>query len=471
MPGCRRSDRKDGTGQDWNNAEGRDKTKDSGMKSSVGSGTAAEKPQRIRKAKRRRPRLWQAAAILLLLSAGYTYHHLDRIVPDRLNIIAGEQEELRLPLFFQSTLEVKDKEVSLLDPSNIPASQIKISGSQPFQMLGTKEGSYQMEIRLFGFLKVKDVQVDVVGENYAIPCGTPVGIYLKSNGILVIGTGTLTGADGMSIEPAYGILRSGDYIEAINGRPQAKKEQLEEAEDQAGDSRVTLRIRRGQEEMNVSIDPVEDEDGRYKLGAWVRDDTQGIGTMTYLDLNGHFGALGHGISDSDTGGVVEIQDGALYETQILGIERGDPGTPGVMSGVIYYGPGSLLGQIDANTETGIFGTAGENLRSRVAGEPIPIGYRQDVKIGPALLRSSVSGTVKDYQIEIRKVDQSSSHRTKSIVFEVTDPALLDLTGGVIQGMSGSPIIQDGKLVGAVTHVFVQDPTKGYGIFIENMLQH
>lgn len=442
MPGCRRSDRIDGNGLEHS-----------------------------RKVKRRRGRAWTAAVVLLLLSVGYTYHHLDRIVPDRLNIIAGEQEELRLPLFFQSTLQVKDKEVSLLDPSDIPSDKIKITGSQPFQMLGTKIGSYQMEVRLFGLLKVKDVQVDVVGENYAIPCGTPVGIYLKSNGILVIGTGTLTGADGMSIEPAYGILRSGDYIEAINGKPLSKKEELVEAVDQAGSGRVTLTIRRGQEEMDVSIDPVEDTDGRYKLGAWVRDDTQGIGTMTYMDLNGRFGALGHGISDSDTGGVVEIQDGALYETQILGIERGNSGTPGVMSGVIYYGPGSLLGQIDANTETGIFGTAGEALRSRITSEPIPIGYRQDVKEGPALLRSSVSGEIKDYQIQIRKVDPSSAHRTKSIVFEVTDPELLALTGGVIQGMSGSPIIQDGRLVGAVTHVFVQDPTKGYGIFIENMLQH
>ena len=142
-----------------------------------------------------------------------------------------------------------------------------------------------------------------------------------------------------------------------------------------------------------------------------------------------------------------------------------------MSGIIYYGPGSKLGEIDANTETGIFGTAGNSLISRTSASPIPVGYRQDVKTGPALLRSSVSGQVKDYQIEIRKVDYSANHRTKSIVFEVTDQDLLTLTGGVIQGMSGSPIIQEGKLVGAVTHVFVQDSTKGYGIFIENMIKH
>ncbi|MDO5549866.1 MAG: SpoIVB peptidase S55 domain-containing protein, partial [Lachnospiraceae bacterium] len=267
--------------------------------------------------------MWQLGISAFLLSLGFTYYYLDKTVPDQLNIVAGEQEEMRFPLLFQSTLEMKGteaSEVSLGNPSNIPSNQIRISGNQSFQMLGTKEGSYQMEVRLFGLLKVKEVQVDVVDENYAIPCGTPVGIYLKSKGVLVIGTGTLTGADGMNVEPAYGVLRSGDYIEAINGKPLSKKEELIQEVNQSGSEKVTLDIRRGQEQMTVSMNPVEDEDGTYKLGAWVRDDTQGIGTMTYLDLNGRFGALGHGISDSDTGEVVEIEDGALYETQIMGIE-------------------------------------------------------------------------------------------------------------------------------------------------------
>ena len=223
--------------------------------------------------------------------------------------------------------------------------------------------------------------------------------------------------------------------------------------------------------MELRVDPVVAEDGTSKLGIWVRSDTQGIGTMTYLDMNGQFGALGHGISDSDTGEVVQICDGDLYETEILGIEKGSIGKPGVMSGVIYYGPGSVLGSIDANTEEGIFGTVNEKFQKQLEGEAIEIGYRQDVKKGPAVIRSGVSGEIKDYQIEIEKVDYSTSHNNKSLVLKVVDEELLELTGGIVQGMSGSPIIQDGKLVGAVTHVFIQDSTKGYGIFIENMLQH
>ena len=142
-----------------------------------------------------------------------------------------------------------------------------------------------------------------------------------------------------------------------------------------------------------------------------------------------------------------------------------------MSGIIYYGPQSELGTVTGNTEEGIFGTAGEKLKSRVQAEALPIGYRQDVQPGKATIRSSISGAVKDYDIEILKVDYSTTHKSKGMVIKVTDPELLSLTGGIVQGMSGSPIIQDGKLIGAVTHVFVQDSTRWYGIFIENMLEH
>jgi stage IV sporulation protein B len=230
-----------------------------------------------------------------------------------------------------------------------------------------------------------------------------------------------------------------------------------------------LKIRRDGETKEIVMNPVEAEDGNYKLGAWVRDDTQGIGTLTYLDTNGKFGALGHGISDSDTGKVVEIENGALYDTEILGIEKGSSGDPGVMAGVIFYGPGSRLGTIEANRETGIFGTAGEKLLKSVKGEPMEVGYRQDAHKGAAILRSGVSGTVKDYAIEIQRIEQNPFQKNKSMVIHITDPALLKETGGIIQGMSGSPIIQDGRLIGAVTHVFVQDATRGYGILLEDML--
>ena len=232
-----------------------------------------------------------------------------------------------------------------------------------------------------------------------------------------------------------------------------------------------MRVRRDGQELEIRMNPVQAMDGNYKLGAWVRDDTQGIGTLTYVDTNGNFGALGHGISDSDTGEVVEIQEGALYETEIMGIEKGSAGNPGVMAGVIYYGPGSSLGVIEANTKVGIFGKVNDRLKKSLGGEAVEIGYRQNVRKGQAWIRSDVSGELRDYEIEIQRVDLNPIQENKSLVLRVVDEELLRLTGGIVQGMSGSPILQDGKLVGAVTHVFVQDSTRGYGIFVEDMLRH
>lgn len=407
----------------------------------------------------------------LFFCIGFSWFYMERMIPDKLNVVVEEEGQFQFSMPFEVTLSSESEEVVLSNGSNIPSDQIRLDVNQPFQVYSESQGTYELDLKLFGWLQLKDIQVDVVETRYAIPCGLPVGIYLESDGVMVIGTGRILGKDGQEHEPAAGILKSGDYIEAMNGTPLETKEQLVEQLNQWGGEPVVLDIRRGESRMEVEIDPVEADDGTSKLGVWVRDDTQGIGTMTYVDMNGKFGALGHGISDSDTGQVVVITDGALYETAIMGIEKGTFGKPGVMSGVIYYGPGSSLGRIEDNTEEGIFGTVNQKFQKEITGEALPVGYRQDVKKGKAYIRSSVSGQLKGYEIEIQKVDYNTDHKNKGMVIQVTDPELLALTGGIVQGMSGSPIIQDGKLIGAVTHVLVQDSSRGYGIFIESMLEH
>ena len=409
--------------------------------------------------------------ISLIICIGFSWFYMKRVIPDKLNIVAAEEEQFHFSMPFDVTLHSDSEEVVLNNGSNIPSDQIHLQVNQPFSVYSKNLGSYKLGLKLFGWIQLKDIQVNVVDTKYAIPCGTPVGIYLKSNGIMVIGTGDVTKKDGMVVEPAFGVLQSGDYLESINGIPLEDKETLMSELNKIGGSEAVLKVRRGEENIDLKMNPIETEDGSYKLGVWVRDDTQGIGTMTYVDMNGQFGALGHGISDSDTGNVVQITDGSLYETAILGIEKGTFGKPGVMSGIIYYGPGSQLGTINSNTEEGIFGNVNERFRQGISQDAIPIGYRQDVKKGKAYVRSDVSGKVRDYEIEIQRVDYSTTHKSKGMVIKVTDPDLLALTGGIVQGMSGSPIIQDGKLIGAVTHVFIQDSTRGYGIFIENMINH
>ena len=402
---------------------------------------------------------------------GYTWYYMDQAVPDRVSIIQNQEEDFSFGLPLKATSISDSEEVSLGNESNIPADQITISGRQHFSMIAGEQGSYQVGLKLFGLIKLKDIQVDVVDTRYAIPCGSPIGIYLKSDGVMVIGTGRITGPDGMEVEPAFGILKTGDYIEAFNGKPMKTKEDLISAVNDSGGQDSVVTVRRDGEPIDVSVKPIASSDGKYKLGAWVRDDTQGIGTITYVDMNGNFGALGHGISDSDTGDLVETSQGALYSTEIMGIEKGTIGKPGLLSGVIYYGPQSHMGDISQNTNEGIFGTVNQQFKKQLTGEPMEIACRQDVKPGVAYIRSNVSGELEDYEIEIQKVDYNASHKNKSMVIKVTDPRLLELTGGIVQGMSGSPIIQDGKLAGAVTHVFVQDASRGYGILIENMLEH
>lgn len=406
----------------------------------------------------------------LVFTAGYGWYYAEHQIPEHFSVAEGEETSFSLDLPLYTTLLSESEEVILKGDSGIPQDEIRIRPDQEFSLYARKDGSFRLGLKLFGTIPFKEISVNVEDACYAVPCGMPVGIYLKSRGVMVIGTGKVTDENGSEAEPAYGILQSGDYIEAINGQPLSDKEALITNLNRMGESKALLRVRRAGKELELSVDTVKTGDGSRKLGAWVRDDTQGIGTMTYLKPDGSFGALGHGISDGDTGRVVEIENGALYETEILGIEKGSAGNPGVMAGVIYYGPGSRLGSVAQNTDCGIFGTAGQAFCDAVGKQTMEVGHRQDVKRGKAWIRSYVSGEACDYEIEIQRVDYSPAKENKSLVFQVTDERLLRLTGGIVQGMSGSPILQNGKLVGAVTHVFVQDSTRGYGIFVEDMLK-
>lgn len=332
-------------------------------------------------------------------------------------------------------------------------------------------GGYTIEYKLMGIIPLKEAEVQVLKPAYVIPGGIPIGIYMETQGILIIGTGEVTGIDGLTYEPAYRIVQRGDYIQAINGKPVSDKEDLIDVVNAEGGQDVILDLDRNGETIQVKVEAVQTSQEEYKLGIWVRDNTQGIGTLTFLTENGRFGALGHGVNDVDTGSLLEIAEGALYDTNIIDIKKGEKGTPGELSGLIRYRKELICGELTENTAVGIFGEGEDRLYEKLEGEPLQVGYKQEIELGEAYVRSSVSGVMKDYQVEILEIHRKDEDMNKGIILKVTDPELLDLTGGIVQGMSGSPIIQNGKLVGAVTHVFVQDSTKGFGVFIENMLEH
>lgn len=329
--------------------------------------------------------------------------------------------------------------------------------------------SYQVRCSLFGKIPLKTVEVSVVPRARVYLGGTPIGIYMETDGVLVVETGEITCADGAKSCPARNIVKSGDYIRSVDGEDVNTKEELIACIGKSGGTDVVLGVERAGELINLRLKPVCDEQGSYRAGIWVRNDTQGIGTLTYVDEEGNFGALGHGISDVDTGDLLDIRGGILYNADVVSVVRGTQGVPGELSGVIHYSDGYRIGTIRENCGNGIYGAV-SGFPSLIQNHTLcEAAHRQEVTEGPATILCTVGSECQEYDVRIREVRLSGRDINKGMVIEVTDPRLLELTGGIVQGMSGSPILQNGRIVGAVTHVFVNDSTKGYGIFIENML--
>lgn len=296
-----------------------------------------------------------------------------------------------------------------------------------------------------------------------IPVGHTIGIKLFSEGVVVIGLAEVDAGGAVYTPGADCGLQIGDVIEEANGREVESSEQFARLLQCGGV--VELAVARGNETLTLSAEPVQGEDGTWRLGAWIRDSMAGIGTVTFYDPDtGTFGALGHGITDMDTGLLMPLGDGSVMRSSVKTVKRGTAGAPGELKG--SFDLHHDLGELYANTDRGVFGTMEDC--GLVSGEALPVARADEVRAGPAAIRSNVSGDgVEEYSIEIVRVLEADG--VQNLLIQVTDPLLVAQTGGIVQGMSGSPIIQNGKLVGAVTHVMVNEPTKGYGILIENML--
>lgn len=298
--------------------------------------------------------------------------------------------------------------------------------------------------------------------------GYPIGIYLKYDGVLVAKTGSFRSETNDYVSPCVGVLKKGDIIRKINGTEVIDKLTFTKLVSQMGNKEIILNIERNSKTIDVAVSPQKDINGVYKLGIWVRDDTQGIGTITYITNKNKFGALGHGVNDVDSGKTISIHSGLIYNANIVNIKKGVAGNPGEILGNIHYNNENLLGSIIKNTDIGIYG----NYTAKpIDNKLYKVAKKHEVKCKKAYIVSYIDGERKEYEIRITDIDASDSDSNRAIAFRVTDKALINQTNGIIQGMSGSPIIQDGKIIGAVTHVLVNDPTKGYGIFIENMLEH
>lgn len=315
----------------------------------------------------------------------------------------------------------------------------------------------------------ENVAVDIT-EKKVMPSGLPIGIYVKTKGVMVIDTGVITGMDGRLYSPCKDILMRGDYVIDINGISIDDKKSLVEALNECNGDPVTISVLRKGEITSAIVNPIQNEDGKYKLGLWVKDDISGIGTLTFVDENS-FAALGHSINDNDTGIIFNISDGAIYNTNLVNIVKPEGSSPGRLEGVIDYSSSNIIGRVTGNTEFGISGFLLKNIDyAKLGYEWMNIAPKEEVKEGPAYILSSITGKPEYYEINITNISYDRANGNKSIELEITDTRLISLTDGIVQGMSGTPIIQNNRLIGAITHVFLNDSTKGYGIFIEYMLE-
>ncbi|MCY6483769.1 SpoIVB peptidase [Clostridium aestuarii] len=330
-----------------------------------------------------------------------------------------------------------------------------------------------LNIKLLGIVPVKSVFVKSIPEIYVYPGGIPVGVKLNTKGVLVVAFSDIDTNKGKAISPsAEGGLQLGDSITKINDNVINGSEELIREIDLNKSNKMKVTIERNNKTIEKTIKPVKDKtDDIYKIGLWVRDSTSGVGTLTFYDEKSEkFAALGHPITDVDTGTILKINNGEIVQSSIISLRKGQKGNPGELRG-IFVNEDEDLGKVYKNTKCGIYGNSNKKLTCSKNNKPMKIALRTEVKEGKAKILTTIDGSEpRYYDIKIEKLLVQDNPGPKSMVIRVTDPELLNKTGGIVQGMSGSPIIQDNKIVGAVTHVLINKPNVGYGIYIEWMLR-
>ncbi len=342
------------------------------------------------------------------------------------------------------------------DPSGAAAAQSTPAGS-----------SYNVTLSIMGRVPVKTVRAVVVDRRAVTVCGTPFGIKMFSNGAMVVGFSDIQTGSGYANPAKAAGLKLGDSIQSMDGRRTFDNDDVSKAIRLSDGKPIEVIYEREGQELRTMLEPVRGgQKGRWQAGMWVRDSSAGIGTLTFVDnTTGIYGGLGHPINDSDTGQSIHLRSGEIAPVTILGYQEGTAGIPGELKG--RFTGGLAMGDIVENGPTGVYG----HIETLVRGQDMPVAQAQEVRQADVRILTTISGNrPRWYQARIERLSLNETDPNRNMVIRITDPELLRTTGGIVQGMSGSPIEQDGRLVGAVTHVLVNDPTRGYGIFAENMLR-
>lgn len=395
-------------------------------------------------------------SLILILLVSYFYTCSMISIPRNIVIMEGENLNLKMATGLSLTSQDQD---TVLTASNINKQKISEAGVE------------KLRLNLFGNIKIKDVNVDVVPKTKVIPIGTAIGMKLYTKGVLVVGMSQIKDENDEKKRPYENSgIEQGDTIIAINNNEVSNTNELIEEVNNSNGNAITVKYEKNNETLETSITPVK-SGNEYKLGLWVRDTAAGVGTLTFYEPNTNlFMALGHGISDIDTEKIVDIASGELITASILTIKKGVKGTPGEIRGTIENG--NNIGKIGKNTNLGVYGTVTNKNYLDISGmEEMEVATRSEIQEGKAQIICQLDNNGrKTYEIEIEKIYLANNTDNKSMLIKVTDKELLEKTGGIIQGMSGAPVIQNGKFVGAVTNVLVNDPTQGYAIFGDMMIK-
>lgn len=399
--------------------------------------------------------------LFLTLPPIYSTIRLHTMLPDRFSIVQGRNCSIDVGPLIECDID----KTQLSIPVNTQAAPLAKTDGDKLVLASQNTGEYNVDLKLMGIIPVKTVTVDVREQTGVIPGGEAVGIKIHTEGVLVVAISQAEDTGGNSFTPAKDSgLKPGDVIIKANGVSVKDSDHFSDILDDNKNHSLNIEYVRDKSDGTMSIQPVQTSQG-YKIGAWVRDSTAGIGTVTFIRPDSDiFAALGHGIADVDTGQLLKVADGSITECNISSVTMGKKGSPGELKGVFTDND---LGIILENTPLGLYGKANMDKFSKQ--DTVEIATRFEVNPGDAQILCSVDGkTVESYDVKIEKV-MTQNNDGKGMTLKITDPDLLEKTGGIVQGMSGSPILQGGRLVGAVTHVFVNDPTRGYGIFIELMM--
>lgn len=344
----------------------------------------------------------------------------------------------------------------------------------PYTLLNAKTtGSIKGKVKLFGLLPMKNFTVNIIPNILVVPSGESIGVKIESKGIIVVGLSSITDLNGKKTCPAANAgFAIGDKILEIDGKSIEKEEDIVEIinNDNSKGKKYKVSIERNRKRIELTIQPVQSiEDKLYKMGLWVRNNIAGVGTMTFYEpISGQFAALGHGITDMDSGVLIDIDKGKILKSKVISIQKAKKSSPGEIIGIFSENNG-VYGIIEKNTPYGIYGVL-EPDKIEKNRKLMPIGLGSHVKEGPAKIITTIEDNkIEEFNIEIQKVFRQNNADSKSMIIKITDPRLIEKTGGIVQGMSGSPIIQNERLIGSVTHVLVNDPIRGYGILVEWML--